>query len=515
MPDYLLGIDYGTGGAKACIINTEGKVLSYSFSEYPIITKKPGWSEHDPHLYWEVAKKIIGDCIKKAQISPRDIKGIGTSSALPSMVMVDDNHEPIHLAYNLMDRRATSEVKWLKENIGEDKIFDLTGNRLDDHPLIVNLMWERNNRPDVYQKIYKALTIDGFIRLKLTGKPSVNFGAGAFYGVAWDIRNNRFDEGMLEKIGINPEVLPQPFPSEEIIGEVTKKAAGVTGLHPGIPVCAGSVDCCAGWLCGGAIYDGDMQINLGTVGNFGIVHKHTNFLKEMIVCAHTVNSCNTYVTVPSTTCGGQLLRYIRDNFSQLELQIEEALKVSSYDILNLEAEKIPPGSDALIVLPYLMGERTPIWDVDARGVIFGLSLSHTKGHIIRAMMEAVAFALYHNFEIIKRSGWKINYPAVFNEGGARSRLWRKIITDVLNVPTVFLKNRTGAPFGDAILAGVSTGVFKDFSVAREWAEYIEPIEPSPENHEIYMDYFRIYRRVYEHLRDDFKELAKLRKKYLK
>lgn len=162
-----------------------------------------------------------------------------------------------------------------------------------------------------------------------------------------------------------------------------------------------------------------------------------------------------------------------------------------------------------------MGERTPIWDVDARGVIFGLSLSHTKGHIIRAMMEAVAFALYHNFEIIKRSGWKINYPAVFNEGGARSRLWRKIITDVLNVPTVFLKNRTGAPFGDAILAGVSTGVFKDFSVAREWAEYIEPIEPSPENHEIYMDYFRIYRRVYEHLRDDFKELAKLRKKYLK
>jgi len=131
------------------------------------------------------------------------------------------------------------------------------------------------------------------------------------------------------------------------------------------------------------------------------------------------------------------------------------------------------------------------------------------------MMEAVAYALYHNFEIVKEAGWKINYPAVFNEGGAKSKLWRKIITDVLNVPTVFLKNRTGAPFGDAVLAGVSAGIFKDFSVAREWAEYIEPMEPSEENHKIYMDYYRIYRKIYQHLKENFKDLARLREKYTK
>lgn len=235
-----MGIDYGTGGAKACIINTEGKVLAYAFREYPIITKRPGWSEHNPHLYWEIAKQIIEECINQAQIDPRQIRGIGTSSALPSTVMVDKNHEPIHLAYNLMDRRATNEVKWLKENIGEDKIFELTGNRLNDHPLIVNLMWERNNRLEFYQKIYKALTVDGFIRLKLTGKA-------------------------------------------------------------------------------------------------------------------TVNSRETYVTVSSTITGVQLLRYTRDTFSQLEMEMGRVLKVSSYDILNLEAEKINPGSDALVVLPYFMG----------------------------------------------------------------------------------------------------------------------------------------------------------------
>lgn len=148
------------------------------------------------------------------------------------------------------------------------------------------------------------------------------------------------------------------------------------------------------------------------------------------------------------------------------------------------------------------------------GVIFGLSLSHTKGHIVRVMMESVAYALYHNFEIIQKAGWKVNYPIVFNEGGAKSRLWRKIITDVFNVPTVFLKNRTDAPCGDAILAGVSTRVFEDFSIARQWAEYVEPTEPSEENHEIYMDYFQIYRKIYEHLKEDFKELAKMRDRYV-
>jgi len=513
MADYLMGIDYGTGGAKACIINSEGKVLAYTFREYPIITKKPRWSEHDPYLYYQIVREIIKECIVQSQIDPGEICGIGTSSALPSLVMVDKKHEPVTLAYNLMDRRATEEVEWLKKNIGEDKIFEITGNRLDDHPLIVNLMWEKNNRPEIFHKIHQALTIDGFIRLKLTGKPTVNYGAGAFYGVAWDIRNHRFDEKMLDTVNIDRELLPPAYPCEEIIGEVTREAAEATGLHPGTPVCAGTVDCCAGWTGGGAIHEGDIQVNLGTVGNFGIVHKTTDFLKPMIACAHTVDSRHTYVTVPSTITGGQLIRYLRDNFSQLEVELERILKVNSYDVLNLEAEKIEPGSNGLVVLPYFMGERTPIWDINARGVIFGLSLSHTKGHIVRAMMESVAYALYHNFEIIQEAGWKINYPIVFNEGGARSRLWRKIITDVFNTPTVLLKNRTGAPYGVAILAGVATGILKDFSVVEQWVEYIEPMEPIFENQQKYLEYFRVYKNLYLHLKEDFKDLSRLRDKY--
>jgi ribulokinase len=511
MANYLLGIDFGTGGAKACVIDENANPVSYAFREYPIINDKPGWSEHDGKLYWTVCCELIKECLDKGKVNPEDIKAIGTSSACPSTVFVNENSEPVTLAYNLMDRRATKEVQWLKENIGEDRIFDITANRLEDHPMIVNLMWEKNNRPDVYKRTCKVLTIDGYIRLKLTGKATVNYSNGAFYGVAYNVYTNEFDEELLKEIDIDINKMPEAFACEAIIGEVTDDAARECGLVPGIPVPAGQTDCNAGWVGAGAVEPGDIQMNLGTCGNFGIITKDTNFLKSMINFAYTTNSTDTYITVPTTTTGGQSLRFLRDNFSPLEVAMEKLVKdFDAYDYLNMEAEKIAPGCDGLVVLPYLMGERTPIWDVDARGVVFGLSLNHTKAHLVRAMMEAVAFALYDSFCIIRDSGYRINYPIVLNEGGAKSRLWRQIITDVFNVPTVLVESRIGAPYGDALLAGVSIGIFSDFSIAKEKASYVELMEPSQENHKLYMEYFNIYKSIYCHLKEDFKELARVR-----
>lgn len=515
MADYLLGLDYGTGGAKACIINPEGDVLGFAFEEYPFIHEKPGWSEHDPVLYWQIACRLIKDTIAQAHINPGEIRGIAVSSALPSMVMVDKDHNPIHRAYNLMDRRATKEVAWLKENIGEERIFQISGNRMEDHPTIVNLLWEKNNRPDSFKRIHKAFTIGGFITLKLTGKAVVNYCSAAFYGVAYNLLQERFDEQLLQEIGIDPGLTPDLFRCEEIAGEVTPEAAAETGLVRGIPVAVGQVDFNASCIAAGVTEEGDIMSNLGSVGNFGVIHRSADFIFSpvgyaMINLAYTIDSENTYITIPSTTTGGQSLRYLRDNFSQIEVEVERVLGVSSYDLLNLQAEKLPPGSEGLIILPFLMGERTPIWDEYARGVIFGLSLNHTKGHIVRAMMEAVGYALYDSYRLIKEARLKINYPIVFHEGGTVSKLWRKIITDIFNVPTVLVKRRTGAPLGDAILAGVATGILKDFSVAKEWVEYIEPVEPSQENHDRYMEYFGLYKQLYEHVKEDFKALAQLR-----
>ena len=516
MSGYLLGIDYGTGGAKACIINPAGDVLAFAFEEYPFVHEKPGWSEHEPHLYWEIACRLIKEVLDEANINPEDIHGIAGSSALPSLVMVDKDHNPVHRAYNLMDRRATEEVGWLKEKVGEDRIFQLSGMRLEDHPTIVNLLWEKNNRPDSYRDIWKALTIDGFITLKLTGRAVLNKSAGAFYGVAYDLRQLRFDDDLLGEIGIDPDLMPDLFRCEEIVGEVTSKAAAETGLVPGIPVAAGQVDCNAGYFGAGATEEGDIQCNLGSVGNFGLIYKDVDFTFTEtgylmgINFPYTVDCESTYITVPSTMTGGQSLRYLRDNFSRFEMEVERVLDVSVYDLLNLEAERVAPGCEGLIILPQLMGERTPLWDPLARSVIFGLSLNHTKGHVVRAMMEGVAYALYDSFRMITEAGLPMNLPLVMNEGGAVSGLWRRIFTDVFDVPTVLVKRRAGAPFGDAVLAGVATGVFEDFSITQEWAEYIDPMEPHQETHEEYMEYFYLYKKLYEHTREDFKELARLR-----
>ena len=471
MSEYLLGADYGTGGAKAVLINPNGEVLGFAFEEYPIYIDKPGWSEHDAFLYWEIFCRMIKKILSDTKVNPKDIKGIAVSSALPSVVFIDSEGNPVHRAYNLMDRRASVEVEWLKENIGEKRIFNVTANRLEDHPSIVNILWEKNNRPEEYKKIWKALTIDGFVTYKLTEKPVANRSGALFYGVAYNIIEQEFDTDILNDIDVDPDILPELFDCEEVVGGVTKKAAEETGLVLGMPVSAGQIDCNAGYIAGGALDVGDFQMNLGTCGNFGILFRKTEFMFseagfKSLNFPYTIDSRNLFITVPTTTTGGQSIRYIRDNFSQMEIETERIIGVDTYDLLNLQAQKIPLGSEGLIFLPYLMGERTPIWDIHARGVLFGLSLNHGKGHVVRAAMEGVAFALYHSFEVVSSAGLKVNFPLVLNEGGAKSVLWRRIITDIFNIPTVLLKRRTGAPFGDAILAGVSTGIFKDFNIAK-------------------------------------------------
>lgn len=512
MGDYFLGLDYGTGGAKGCIADTGGNILSYFFEEYAIITEKPGWSEHEPYLYWKIACRIIQNCINQADVNPGEIKGIALSCALPCMVMINEEGEPVSNAYNLMDRRAIREVQWAKDNIGEREIFKITANRLDDHHNAVNLLWEKRNRPYVYNKIYKILTISSYINFKLTGKICEVHQNACFSGV-YDIINKKWNDELINKFGIEREMFPELHFAKDIIGYVNSEAAIQTGLVEGIPVLAGQADFNASCIASGVIKVGDIQSNLGTCGNFGIIHKDTNFMYEMITWEFTVGEEDTYITAATTTTGGMSIRFIRDNFAQLEVAAENAFGISSYSLLDKQAEKIPPGSDGLIVLPFLTGERTPIWDSNARGLVFGLSLNHNKGNFIRATMEGVAFAMYDSLEYYKKRNIKINFPLVMHEGGAKSNIWRHIITDVFNVDTVLTKSRTGAPFGDAMLAAVGTEYLKDFSKSKEVAQYIDKMEPDIKNHKIYMEYFKLYKRIYESVKENYKELALLREKY--
>lgn len=510
----LVGLDLGTGGAKACLLAPNGEVVSYAYEEFTLWHRRPGWSEHDASCYWPVACNLIARVLTEGGASGEDVSGVGVSSALPSLVLVGSDGEPIAPGINLMDRRAQEEVHQIRNLVGEERVQTLTANRLEDHPALVNLLWHRNHRPELLDQAVAALTIDGYITYRLTGRPTLNRSAGAFYGVAYDIRKGVFDNDILDLLQIPPKLLPDVVEPVDVVGQVTSPAAIECGLPTGTPVAGGQVDCNAGWLAGGATSPGDIHLNLGTSGVLGVVHDQDEFLSTpagtaMVNIPFTADPQSIYTAVAATMTGGQGLRYLRDTLGRVEAQTSQMLGVNSYDLLTLQARDIPAGSEGLVVLPYLMGERTPIWNGSARGVIFGLSLHHSRGHLVRAFLESVGYALYQALQVLLDGGLEPNWPLVMNEGGARSPVWRRIITDIFGVPTTVLESAAGAPIGDAILAGIAVGEFDDFSVARRWVRYSDVMTPDPANHAHYLNYYQIFRDLYTDVADRFDALAHL------
>jgi len=507
MASYLIGCDVGTSGTKAVLIDEEGKVLGSHYIEYPLIVPRPGWAEHDPECYWNAVADTIKASIIQAKVNPKEIKGVSISALSPACILVDKNLQPLQYAHIWMDRRATSECKWLKENIGDDKVFKLTGNPIDPYYATVKLMWEKNNRPELYKKTYKLQTAADYPTMKLTDKAVTDYSNACLIGIVFDIVNKKWDEDLIDMIGLDPEKFPTPYPCDEVIGEVTREASERTGLAPGTPVVAGTVDCNAAWVASGIIEPGDISLVMGTAGVLGIVHKKPKFTQNTITIIHTANSKTMYTTLGATVSCGAVAKYFRDTFGQFEKFAASTTGIDVYKIMDLEAAKAPAGSDGLIVLPYFMGERTPIWNPLARAIVFGMSLTHGREHFLRALMEGAIYAVYHNFELIKKSGIEMNFPLILSEGGAKSPLWRQIVSDILNVPVVYIGKHSGAPVGDAITAGVGVGIFKDYTIAKDWIKITSSHNPDPEKNEKYMKFYNIYRKIYEDVKENYELLA--------
>lgn len=514
MSKLFLGIDIGCGGAKACIIDDSGRVVGYGFREHTITVSHGTWSETDPDEYWGNIAAIVKGIIADKGLEPGRVRAVSVSSAVPATVMLDRGGRVVNKAYNFLDTRAMGVAERLRERLDEEQSFRLCGFEIGGSQFnVLGMLWEKENRPADYKRIWKVLTPDAYVTYRLTGKAVVNYSAGNFYGAIFDVHNKRFHQPMLDELGIDRDLLPDVFPCEQVIGEITREAADITGLAAGTPVIAGTVDAFAGWLAGGAIEEGDTQINLGTAAVLGVVTGKPNFVRHMWNCVYPVHSENNYVIFGSTVTGGYVMRHLRNNFSNYEKLLESSGGYDAYTLMNVDAESTPPGAGLMITLPHFMGAHTPAFNPDARGVVFGWSMNHRKGHLIRSMMEGVAMSAYTQYRTLMEAGIPTRGPIVMNEGGAKSKLWRRIFTDVFNRPTVLLKNRTGAPYGNAILAGVATGHLPGYAVAREWAEYVDACEPDTKTNAMYMDIFRVYSSVYRHLRDDYAELAALRRKY--
>jgi len=495
---YLLGIDIGTSSTKGVLIDVRGNVLAEAAVEHDIRVLKPGWVEQDPdECYWRDFKIIAKTLMAKANITPNEIAGIGISGLSPVIVPIDRAGNVIRPALIYSDRRAVNESKMVTEKLGLEQVIKITGNIPDPYFGGYKLIWYMRNEPENYRKTWKVLNAEKYVILKLTGEAVIDRSTATLYAPYYDWRLQRWSEEISSMVGGGLELLPDKIcESCEIVGYVTREAAAESGLIEGIPVIAGGVDALASAYSVGVISEGDSVFTYGTTSCWLVATSKPMYEPRgrLIAVGHVIPGKYALAGAINTT--GALLRWFRDNFGHIEKSFGEMVNMSAYELLDMETEKINPGSDGLFVLPYFLGERTPIWDPDARGLIFGLTLGHTRAHVYKALMEAVGYALKQHIEIVQGLGIEVKKIIAVN-GGAKSKLWRQIISDITGFDQFFIKGARGAPYGDAFLAGVSVGVFKKFEDIKFSLNPMEKTEPNRKNYEIYSKLFKIYEKLYE------------------
>lgn len=511
MKKYLIGVDIGTQTTKAVVVTLDGEVLGSAQEEYSVEQPLPSWAEQWPQVWEEAVYKAIRAAIEKAKIAPSDVAAICFSGLYGgSGIPVDREMRPLRPCLIWMDRRATEEVQWVKENVDLEKLFKITGNFVDTYFGYTKILWIKRHEPHIWKKVYKFVPPTNYIEYQLTGNLAIDFSSAGNLGGLFDLRTRSWSEEMSKALGIPLELLPEKLvPSTEIIGELLPKAAAKCGLVPGIPVVAGGIDAPVATLSAGAIEAGDNVAMMGTSTCWGVVHQGEGLSPNLVSMPHVVNPHEEIYTWGGAATSGAIVRWFRDNFGQSEKEAATKLGLDPYQLLDLGAEKIPPGSSGLLVLPYFMGERAPLWDPQARGVIFGLTLYHTKAHVYRALMEATAYSLRHSIETGEECGLQVKKEVRLVGGVAKSRIWPQILADVLGRPVVVPSGNVEAPLADALLAGIGVGLISDHRVILEWVRGGSVFHPQAEAHAHYSRLYKLYRELYQRVFDIMHALAAL------
>lgn len=505
---YLLGIDVGTTGCKTELIGIEGDSVSKAYREYPLLFPRPSWVEQDPEEgWWKATVETIQEVLSESRIDPREIAGVSISCT-NALVPVDKEGRPLRKAIMQLDKRTVEQARWINENFGNE-VFEINGNRAaaggTSAPII---LWIKENEHELFEKTYKFLWPGGFIVQRLTGEFTMEWSRASWTCLFDTKKNQVWSEKLCNQMGIPIEKLPRLCPSWEVVGEVTQRASDLTGLAPHTPVTGGMADTPAAGIGTRAVAPGRTFHVIGTVGRPCVVQGKPVFDSRFINCCHAVPNC--WFTLGATDASGLSIKWFRDLFGQQEVSLAKFLGRNSFDLFDEEAEQSSPGAKGLIYLPYLSGERSPIWDPYSRGVLFGLSVSHTRNDVIRAILEGVAYSFLHNLKIYEEElGLKID-QLFLSGGGAKSRLWAQIHADMCNKPVHVVKVKESEALGNAILAGFAVGIYPDMVEAADRVVKIERIyEPNKEAHERYQKLFDLYKKLYLHLKEDFYELNQM------
>ena len=491
----LLGIDVGTTGAKAAAFDAEGRLLAAGGGEYPARYPRPGWAEQDPEDWWKGVRTALNALFAQIPGGALRVCALAVSSQAPTMLPLDEAGRPLRPALIWMDRRSDAEASLLAERFGPDLFVRKTGNRPDPFYVAPKILWLKKNEPELFRKTRLFSQANGYINFRLTDAHSMDNVHAALLELR-DWSTGEWDEEICSMCGVEPGQFPPVYPGHAVIGTVTGEASDATGLARGTPVMAGTVDGAAAAVEAGAYNEGTAAEMTGTSTVLLMPNLKGITEPAFIAMPHAIPGL--FLLLGAMATSGASLRWFRDTLGNAAVEA-----VDPFDMLTREAEQSPPGSSGVVFLPYMMGERSPIWHTNARGVFFGLSLATPKSALIRAILEGTAFALRHNLEHARAAGVSIDEIRSVG-GGTKSALWNQIKADVLGLPILLPEAGVGAPFGCALLAGMGSGVLSGNPeelgrMVRIKARY----EPNPHNREIYEKQYRLYRRVYEHLREDF------------
>ncbi len=494
MERQLLGIDVGTSACKVAVFAEDGQVLAQVNEPYEVYYPRPGWAEQDPVEWWEAIARGIQRVLRSDGVSPDAVAGVGVDGQSWSAIPVNRGGEVLFRTPIWMDTRARELCEKTKEALGENTIFSVAGNDFLPSYSTPKMLWFKENEPDVFRRTDIFLQSNSYIVYCLTGEFSQDLSQG--YGIHFfDMKSLSYDEELAGKLGLSVDLVPKLFRSDEIVGEVTKYAAEKTGLKRGIPVVAGGLDAASGTLGAGVFQKGDTQEQGGQAGGMSICTDRALAHKKLILSPHVVPGM--YLLQGGSVGGGGALKWFRQEFGGS----------MSFDELTSLAKSVPAGAQGVVFLPYMSGERSPIWDPDARGVFYGLSFDKTKGHLVRALLEGVAFSLEHNLRTAYETGVVVDAMNAMG-GAANSRLWTQIKADVTGKTIRVPESDTASTLGAAILAGIGTGVYSSYEEAVSRTIEIKRVhEPDPKTHEIYQERMALYLELYEDLKETFKRYS--------
>ena len=486
----VLGIDVGTTAVKATILSDEGEVVGVAHHSHDLVSPHPAWAEEDVGDWWKGVIHTVQTVISTSRLAATDIQAVGVAGMVPAVVLLDSKGRPLRRSIQQNDARTARELDDLAKLVDPGEVLRRTRSRLNQQHVLPRMLWLRRHESETYAKIQRLCGSYDYVAYRLTGSASLEVNWAVESGL-YDVGKGAFVPEWMEIAGIRPEWIPAVHAPTDVIGTVTKGAARATGLEPGTPVVAGSADHVASALAAGIIQTGDLLIKLGGAGDILYCTDREVEIPDLYFDLHDIPGL--YLPNGCMASSGSLVKWFQRTFAK-----ELAAGRDALADLDREAAGVPPGSGGIVVLPYFLGEKTPLFDPQARGVIAGLGLHHGRGHVFRAVLEAVMYGFRHHLDFLEAAG-ETPRRIVVSDGGARSALWRQIAAAVLGRPVLSHLAQGGASAGVAFVSGMATGVFRDWSEIEAFLDEGVTTSPDPVSHAVYDEAYGVYRDLYPRL----------------